>query len=191
MKKDELTVEEWGMLFPVIIRPHKKEWNTNFLQEKKLLEKILPDHTIKRIEHCGSTSIDGVCSKDVIDVIIGIPEEKVFDPEVISQMKKYGYRYFKQEKSHPHYMIFVKGFECGEGAEQRFFIHMTTLSHEEIWERIFFRDYLRTHPDIAEEYGRLKVELATKFATDRISYRKAKTAFVMKITHKAKTASKW
>ena len=41
-----------------------------------------------------------------------------------------------------------------------------------------FRDHLRAHPEEAERYGRLKRELATRFAADREAYRAGKIEFV-------------
>ena len=41
-----------------------------------------------------------------------------------------------------------------------------------------FRDHLRAHPEEAERYGRLKRELATRFAADREAHRAGKIEFV-------------
>jgi GrpB-like predicted nucleotidyltransferase (UPF0157 family) len=48
-----------------------------------------------------------------------------------------------------------------------------------------FRDYLRRHPGIAEEYARLKYELSGRFHDDRIAYTEAKTAFIREIVRRA------
>ena len=41
-----------------------------------------------------------------------------------------------------------------------------------------FRDYLRTHPDAARDYQRLKRKLAAKHRADREAYTDAKAAFI-------------
>jgi GrpB-like predicted nucleotidyltransferase (UPF0157 family) len=43
---------------------------------------------------------------------------------------------------------------------------------------IAFRDYLRTHPEMAREYCALKRALAAAYGSDRDGYTAAKTAFV-------------
>ena len=43
---------------------------------------------------------------------------------------------------------------------------------------IVFRDYLRTHPMTAHQYGRLKEELARQFPEDMASYIAGKNDFV-------------
>ena len=51
------------------------------------------------------------------------------------------------------------------------------------WERdhIAFRDHLRTHPEVAAAYGRLKMELAAQWKDDRYAYTDAKTAFILDV----------
>jgi GrpB-like predicted nucleotidyltransferase (UPF0157 family) len=47
------------------------------------------------------------------------------------------------------------------------------------------RDYLRTHPDIADEYGALKKRLAEQFSHDIDSYIDGKTDIVLRILRMA------
>lgn len=46
---------------------------------------------------------------------------------------------------------------------------------------IAVRDFLRTHPDIALEYGELKMELAYRFSEDIEGYCTGKDAFVKQL----------
>jgi GrpB-like predicted nucleotidyltransferase (UPF0157 family) len=41
-----------------------------------------------------------------------------------------------------------------------------------------FRDYLRAHPDVAQNYVTLKRRLATQFENDREAYTEAKADFI-------------
>jgi GrpB-like predicted nucleotidyltransferase (UPF0157 family) len=49
-------------------------------------------------------------------------------------------------------------------------------------ETIVFRDYLRSHPGIADEYAGLKRRLAQEHRVDREAYTRAKAPFVERIT---------
>ncbi len=49
-----------------------------------------------------------------------------------------------------------------------------------------FRDYLRKHPKIAEEYALLKSELATIYKYDRSAYTQQKEPFIKDIIRKAR-----
>jgi GrpB-like predicted nucleotidyltransferase (UPF0157 family) len=53
-----------------------------------------------------------------------------------------------------------------------------------------FRDYLIAHPDIAREYGELKMRLAAEHRHDRFAYTKAKTDFIRHITEVAEAQLK-
>ncbi|MBQ4821207.1 GrpB family protein [Aquimarina sp. MMG016] len=190
MKKtlQDLTPEEWGKLFPIEISDYKPEWPNTFLLEKEKIKNIISSKIILRIEHFGSTSIPNLPSKDSIDILIAIPKEKLFSNSIVEKMKSIGYDFFKQEGFGQDYMIFAKGFSLDHKKEQQFFIHMTTVDHEDLWDRIYFRDYLRQHPDIAKDYASLKYELAQKFHNHRVNYRIGKGEFVKYITQIAKSA---
>jgi GrpB-like predicted nucleotidyltransferase (UPF0157 family) len=54
------------------------------------------------------------------------------------------------------------------------------------WDRLLFRDYLIEHPEVAREYERLKVQLASVSPHDRVAYTWGKTEFVVKVTANAK-----
>lgn len=54
------------------------------------------------------------------------------------------------------------------------------------WDRLLFRDYLIAHPRVAREYETLKLDLASRFANDRVAYTNAKTAFIAGFTAEAK-----
>ena len=62
-------------------------------------------------------------------------------------------------------------------------IHMITRRRgfQEHWGRMLFRDYLVAHPEIAREYGRLKVRLAAIHQHDRLAYTCGKAAFISRI----------
>jgi len=56
----------------------------------------------------------------------------------------------------------------------------------EHWDRLLFRDYLIEHPEVAKEYGVLKLKFSQVHQNDRVAYTKAKTDFVVRITEIAK-----
>ena len=42
------------------------------------------------------------------------------------------------------------------------------------------------HPDVAAEYGALKIQLATRFGDDRAGYTEAKTEFITSVVARAR-----
>ena len=56
------------------------------------------------------------------------------------------------------------------------------------WQRhILFRDYLRAHPDVAQEYERVKRTLAAQLG--RESYTEAKTSFIRAVEASARRSA--
>jgi GrpB-like predicted nucleotidyltransferase (UPF0157 family) len=65
------------------------------------------------------------------------------------------------------------------GAARTHHVHVFGLeSASEIERHLAVRDYLRTHPGVAREYGELKASLAGRYPDDRIAYVDGKDAFV-------------
>jgi GrpB-like predicted nucleotidyltransferase (UPF0157 family) len=51
---------------------------------------------------------------------------------------------------------------------------------------LFFRDYLIEHPDVAQEYLNVKLQLASRFKNDREAYTEGKGEFISLITERAR-----
>ena len=51
--------------------------------------------------------------------------------------------------------------------------------------RIAFRDYLRSHPVVAQEYAALKRQLADRFRVDPAAYGDAKGPFIRRVAERA------
>ena len=64
----EMTLEELWQLFPIIIREHDIKWNDQYNEEERFLINILPDNAI--ISHIGSTAINGICAKPIVDILV-------------------------------------------------------------------------------------------------------------------------
>lgn len=58
-------------------------------------------------------------------------------------------------------------------------------SHDKIELLISFYDYLKDNPDIAREYGELKLSLAKKYPDNIKKYKKGKEAFTKEIQTRA------
>lgn len=183
-KVTDLEAEEIAKLFPVVLSPFNIEWKSLYDNEKNLIVKSLGD-LISRIEHFGSTSIPNLISKDTIDILAEIDIKNFGSEEIIGRLKLLGYDYILQNEGTVPHMIFVKGYGAKGEKDQTFHIHMGPKQHE-IWDRIFFRDYLIQKPEFAKAYEKLKLKLAEEFKYDRVGYRIAKTEFIRAVTLEAK-----
>ena len=185
-KLEELTPEELGKLFPIQIVPYDKNWVNIFNSESKLIKDTLGDNIALKIEHFGSTAVDGISAKPTIDILIEIPFlTDNLKEMIIQKMTEIDYHFIWRTDERLPYMHFVKVYTIDGFKGDVFHIHMGDKSHP-LWDRIYFRDYLRQNKKVAEEYELLKISLAEKFKYDREAYTNAKSEFVKRITEIAK-----
>ena len=183
---DEMTNEELWKLFPIIISEHNPLWKENYLLEKAVIEKVIGIDNIARINHIGSTTVPNLVAKPTIDILVEI--KNATDTEgLIINMKEVGYIYSPQPNNPPPHMMFMKGYTINGFKDQVYHVH---VRYSGDWDELYFKDYLLSHPDVADEYGKLKLKLKQKFEHDRDGYTYAKTDFIKKITKLARTEMK-
>ena len=88
-------------------------------------------------------------------------------PILESQAYEYFWRPTSGDDTPPFYAWFIKRNKDGIRTHH---IHMVEASFEEHWERLRFRGHLIAHPETAEEYARLKMQLAASHPNDRVAY---------------------
>lgn len=183
---ESLTTQELGELFPIEIVPYNNKWKEIFANERKLIQNTLGENIALRIEHFGSTAVEGLSAKPTIDMLIEIPQlTKELTERVIEKMREIGYHFMWRTDESTPYMHFVKGYTLKGFEGNIFHIHMGDKTHS-LWDRIFFRDFLRNNPTTAKEYEKLKISLAKKYQFDREAYTNGKGEFVKRITEIAK-----
>jgi GrpB-like predicted nucleotidyltransferase (UPF0157 family) len=173
----EMTDAERAQLFPIILSEYKPVWEKNYLKERSVVEQAIGSHNIVRINHIGSTAIPGCISKPSVDILVEIKDD-VDTAKLISNMQLRKYIYLEQQKNPPPHMMFIKGYTPEGFKGQVFHVHVRYGGN---WDELYFRDYLLSHPEIADEYGRLKQSLKPRFEYDRDGYTDAKTEFIKRI----------
>ena|SRR5712691_12003790 len=93
-----------------------------------------------------------------------------------------GYDYFWRTDTEPPYAWFIKRDTEGKRTHH---IHMVEADSK-LWQRMYFRDYLRKFPAEAKRYEELKQSLSEKYPKDRIAYTEGKAEFVISVTDRAK-----
>jgi len=183
-----LDVTAMGRIIEVV--PHDATaWRAAFAREARALKHVFGEAVIA-IHHVGSTSIPGLPAKPIIDLLV-VLRETVTIGRFSSAMQALGYR--------------VRG-ECLDaevpGTPGRFYFskdqdgrrthhtHACAVGHVEIADKLAFRDYLRTHPSRAAEYGALKHELARRFRHGNIAYMRGKDPFIRTVLKHARQWSR-
>ena len=168
------------------ITPYNSKWPDLFEQEKAHLFACLPGKIIRRIEHFGSTATPGMAAKPIIDMLVEVTSLERTKKEIVPVLEPQGYEYFWRptfgDDTPPFYAWFIKRDANGIRTHH---IHMVEKDFEH-WDRLLFRDYLITHPEVALQYSNLKVKLANDFPNDRVAYTKGKTKFIVGIMQTVK-----
>jgi GrpB-like predicted nucleotidyltransferase (UPF0157 family) len=165
--------------------PYSPAWQEIFRKEKEHLRSCLPRELIRRIEHFGSTSVPGLMSKPIVDVLVEVTSLEATTTRIVPLLEAQGYEFFWRPSvgdSPPLYAWFIKRNAQGQRTHH---IHMVERQFPQ-WDTLLFRDYLIDHPDVARDYQALKQRLAAAFPGDRESYTKGKTEFIVKVTEAAK-----
>jgi len=169
----------------VDIVPYDPQWPILFEAEKTHLLQCLPKGIITRIEHYGSTSVPGLAAKPIVDMLVEVHSLEETKTRIAPELEKQAYDYFWRpsfgDDTPPWYAWFIKR---GPEGRRTHHIHMVE-AHFPQWNALYFRDYLRKHPQAALEYQTLKLELAKDFGDDRVKYTRNKGDFIMKITAQA------
>lgn len=146
-------------------------WISQFNSIKELLLNVFGDKAL-RIEHVGSTSVQGMKAKPLIDILMVVEKLELFEKEK-ELMTKAGYAW--QYYPDPEGLTFSK---FGPDNEKNEGIHICEESSLWVRQFIVVRDYLRTHPEKAKEYSKLKQKIIEMYPNDYPAYRKAKAPFL-------------
>lgn len=162
----------------VQIAPYSNEWKEAYKQEENILKSLIGNYVLD-IQHVGSTSIEGLASKPIIDIAVGVKTLK--DVEKFKSILEDNGYHFRDNAGVEGRLMFAKGSE----ELRTHYIHIEVFG-DKLWKNhIYFRDYLRLHKDLVDEYAELKKELGTKFGDDRGSYTSSKHDFIENTLKKA------
>lgn len=142
---------------------------------KQGVELVCRIEILVEVYHIGSTAVKGLAAKSIIDIMPVVTNISLVDKhnkefvaigyECMGEFGIEGRRYFRKGGDNRTHQIHI--FEQS--------------NHKDINRHIAVRDFLRTHPDIALEYGELKMELAYRFSEDIEGYCTGKDAFVKQL----------
>lgn len=166
----------------ISIVPYNAEWSSLFEKEAEFLRNRLSESLIVKIEHFGSTAVPNLSAKPIIDILIEVSSLEETVRQIVPILESEGYDYFWRTDVSPSYAWFIKRNAEGERTHH---LHMVEADSK-LWERLYFRDYLREFPGEADRYVELKQFLCEKYPNDRIAYTEGKAEFIVSLTEKAR-----
>ncbi|MEM7032032.1 MAG: GrpB family protein [Chloroflexota bacterium] len=164
----------------LFIVPYDVTWPNQFISLAKLLRETLGGVAL-RIDHIGSTAVPNLAAKDIVDIQISVAS---FDPiaHIQQPMERLGYVFRANNDD------LTKRYFREAPDTKRTHIHVRKIGSWSQQFALLFRDYLREHPDDADQYAQLKIRLAAELADRRQDYVDAKSPLIWEIMQKA---SRW
>ena len=156
----------------VRLAPYTPEWPRLFEEERRRIEEAVGGHALA-VEHVGSTSVPGLPAKPIIDIMLAVRELSEVE-HCVAPIERLGYVY-KGENGLPERHFFAKG------EPRTHHIHLVRIDGDHWRKHLLFRDYLRQHPTLAQEYAALKRRLAEQYHSDRAAYTDAKNPFITRV----------
>jgi GrpB-like predicted nucleotidyltransferase (UPF0157 family) len=155
---------------PVIVCDYDQTWPKLFREIAELIQGALSDIVVA-VEHVGSTAVPGLAAKPVIDVDVVVQSvEEV--PIAIESLRGLGYLYQGDQG--------ISGREAFLQPPDSpvHHLYLVVAGSKPLADHVQFRDYLRSNPQAAWEYGELKRALAGEYRNDPGGYTDAKDEFI-------------
>lgn len=164
----------------VVLNEYNPKYKKLFEQEKANLMQYLGDE-ILQIEHIGSTSMPGIVSKPIIDIVVAVKDlNKIGEIESVLTEKGYIYK-GPISAIDDRYQFLI-----GNSVKRDFHIYFTELNSDVWYDFVLYRDYMLSHPEELREYEELKIKLAKLYPNDRRNYLKHKQVYINEIHKKAR-----
>lgn len=127
---------------------------------RRFCRKTSPACDVVRISHIGSTAVDNIWAKPIVDILVEIAsdEDMTAATEIIERSG-----FYKMSESTDR-ISFNYGYTEKGFAEKVYHLHLRYAGDND---ELYFRDYLNEHPDTAKEYEKLKLSLWRRYEHNR------------------------
>ncbi|MBL8782270.1 MAG: GrpB family protein [Alphaproteobacteria bacterium] len=157
---------------PVVLVAHDPAWTNRAAHERMRIVEALGD-MIVAVHHIGSTSIPGILTKPIIDLMPIVRSLELFDAQE-GVVRGLGYEWRGE------FGIVGRRFCTLNDASGKRVVHVHFFApdSDEIEPNLAFRDYLRAHRDEALAYQAEKLRAAALHPDDSGAYTEEKGAWI-------------
>jgi GrpB-like predicted nucleotidyltransferase (UPF0157 family) len=153
---------------------HDRRWTFVYALIASDISTVTGIHA-ERIQHVGSTSVEGIAAKPILDIVVGVDDLGSVE-SVVNHLVGAGFidrgageasigRLVVRESSPEVRIVHV---------------HIVGFDTQNWRDYVDFRDELRNDALVRDQYEDVKRTLASRFSKDRKLYRTAKNAFIRK-----------
>jgi len=161
---------------PVVLRDYDGAWPAAYECEAVRIRSALGDAALV-VEHVGSTSVQGLAAKPVIDILLVVADSSD-EGAYLAALEGAGYRVHIREPGWFEHRL------C-KGPDTDINLHIFSDGCPEVARMLTFRDRLRSHPDDRHLYEATKRDLAARHWAHLQDYADAKAAVVAEVLTRA------
>ena len=163
--------------------PWQESWADSFQKEKqRITDAIGTAGLAAEVYHVGSTSVKGMVSKPVVDILV-CPSESTGLNETAATLKEIGYANLG-ECGRPGRYFLSKGTDPNE----MFYLHLCHRNHQVAKDQLLFQELERSVPEVFQNYISIKETAAELFPDDRNAYREMKGWYIDGVLGAARAA---
>lgn len=171
----------------IIVEDYNPQWARDFLALKDIYEKQLADMDCQII-HVGSTAVEGLAAKPIIDVdiVVKTPEDI---PTCIRRLEQLGYSHAGQRgiEGRESFDRPDEGVPYNDKGKkwQDHHLYVCLEGIDALTNHLKLKAFLQNHPEAVKAYSDLKKELAKKYPHDIDAYIAEKTELILGFLKKA------
>lgn len=158
----------------VALCDHQKEWKESAAEIIKKLWEIFSNDAVD-IQHIGSTAIQGIKAKPMLDIMVGVESFDTLD-DIYPKLDENGVYKSSTQPLTGIVLCAVKNHRESDIVLCN--LHIVIMGSEQWNNHIVFRDYMNSFPEKAAAYEKLKIELAKRYPDDRDAYCNGKDKFI-------------
>lgn len=156
----------------VKISKYSRAWAEDFSREAKLIESSVKCAKIY-VDHVGSTSVRGLSSKPIIDILISLGDWAAVEG-LVTELEGIGYSVSEVCKEVPRYFL----TKNTHGELEGYHIHVCEPARSWGRDMLVFRNELASDDGLARAYGKLKEKLAEEHDGNVGTYMIGKKPFI-------------
>lgn len=181
-KLEDLSLQELYELFPIHIVDFSTKYKSMYIEKAEEVKKLLKEKIV-RISHIGSTAVQDMPSKPIVDILVEVESK---DVDVCIELLKNEWGLMGVRKK-PVKASFNQGYLITGYAEKVYHLHLIEKGNPS---ELYFRDILNENSQLFTEYLTLKLELLKSCEGDREAYTEGKSAFVTRVSEMGKSMYK-
>ncbi|WP_052951820.1 GrpB family protein [Devosia soli] len=147
-------------------------WKLEFEAESRRIKAAL-GKLAKGVEHYGSTAVEGMRAKPILDILVGVEPLELWK-ECFGPLESLGYDY-AEHAGVPGHFVFGKG---RDKSERTHLLHIVQFEGPSWSSNLQLRDALRQDEHLRERYVAAKEAAIASAPTGRVQYNELKRAFI-------------